>query len=303
MVIKKGTVTWTHLVNPSRAELAALQQEHHVHPVILDELSQPSARSKVEIYDHSMFIVYHLPIFDMGDRASRKGEIDMLITERGVVTVAYENLEPIRVIAEKIDSDPNYKERALGKNSIRLLYDIIEACLAYSLRQLRHIEEKVEYIRVRMFKEQEQDLVKIISYVKRDLLSYYLITRAQASIFNSLNKVGPQFFGEGSAIYFSDLEGDFLKVLQLCENYKETTEAFESTNAQLLNIKMTKVMQRFSVLAFLTFPIMVFLSLFTIDTISRPIVGKTPYDFWILAGIVVGATAIMTAIFSRKGWL
>jgi Mg2+ and Co2+ transporter CorA len=244
-----------------------------------------------------------LPIFDIDDRASRKGEIDMLVTAQGVITVTYENLEPIHAITEKIDTDPHYKDRVLGKNSVRLLYDIMEACLAYSLRQLRHVEEKIDYVRARMFKEEEQNLVRVISYVKRDLLSYHLITRAQASIFTSLNKVGQQFFGESSAIYFSNLEGDFLKVLQLCENYKETAEAFESTNAQLLNIKMTKVMQRFSVLAFLTFPIMVFLALFTIDTISRPIVGKTPYDFWILTGVVIGATAIMTAVFSRKGWL
>jgi magnesium transporter len=303
MIIKKGAVSWTHMTNPSDAELAALEKEHHIHPTILDELLQPSVRSKVEIYDHYMFIVYHLPIFDIDDRASRKGEIDMLVTAQGVITVTYENLEPIHAITEKIDTDPHYKDRVLGKNSVRLLYDIMEACLAYSLRQLRHVEEKIDYVRARMFKEEEQNLVRVISYVKRDLLSYHLITRAQASIFTSLNKVGQQFFGESSAIYFSNLEGDFLKVLQLCENYKETAEAFESTNAQLLNIKMTKVMQRFSVLAFLTFPIMVFLALFTIDTISRPIVGKTPYDFWILTGVVIGATAIMTAVFSRKGWL
>jgi len=303
MVIKKGAIHWTNIVHPSSEEIKELERMYRFHPIILEELTQPSARSKVEIYGNNMFIVYHLPIFDSYDKASRKGEIDFLVTSQGVVSTTYEDLEPLKVIASKMDDDANYKERALGGDSVRLLYTIMEACLAYSLRQLRHIEEKIEYIRTALFDDREQQLVKKISYVKRDLLSYYLITKSQASIFNSLNKIGPGFFGKESAIYFSDLEGDFLKVLQLCESYKETIEAFESTNTQLLNIRMTKIMQRFSVLAFMTFPLMIFLALLTIDSISRPLIGKTPYDFWILTGIVVGAGAVMMALFSRKGWL
>ena len=146
-------------------------------------------------------------------------------------------------------------------------------------------------------------MLKRISYIKRDLLSYYLITKSQISIFNSLNKVGNDFFGEKSKIYFSDLEGDFLKILQLCENYKETVEAFENTNSQLLTIKTNEVVQRFSVLAFMTFPLMVVLALLAIDTHSRPLIGKTPNDFWILAGIILILAVTMGVIFKRKKWL
>lgn len=302
MIIKKGKTAWINLINPSEKELASLKKEYDIHPIIIDELRGVSARSKVEIYDNYMFIVYHLPVFDAQEKLSRKGEIDFLITKNSVISISYQGLEPMEMIEKKIEADENYKERILGGDPVRLFYYLVESCLIYSLRQLRHIDEKIEDVRNRIFGDKEGGLLEKISYVKRDLLSYYLITKSQASIFNSLNKVGPDFFGEKTKVYFSDLEGDFLKVIQSCENYKETIEAFESTNTQLLSIRMTKVMQRFSVLAFLTFPIMVFLALFTIDTKSRPIVG-TQYDFWILAAIVVLASTIMILVFKKKRWL
>ncbi len=302
MTIRKGKINWIHITNPKKEELEALRKEFKFHPVVLDQIGSTSAHSKVEIYDEYLFIVLHLPIYDVTERVSRKGEIDFLITNNTLISIQYEKLEPFSVIEEKIEDDPDYKDRLLGGDTARLLYYLIEAGVIFSLRQLRHIDEKVEDIRNNIFKHEDQQLLEKISYTKRDLLSYYLISKSQTGIFNSLDKIGVQFFGEKSKAYFFDLQGDFLKVTQLCENLKETIEAFEHTNAQLLTIHMTKVMQRFSVLAFLTFPIMVFLSLFSINTSSRPIVGM-PYDFWILAGIVVFAIFFMTLIFKKKGWL
>jgi len=303
MLIKKGKTNWINLNNPSDKELEALEREFKFHPIIIEELRGVSSRSKVEIYENYMFIVYHMPIFDLNDRVSRRGEIDFLITKNNVVTVSYEDLEPLEIIEDKLEEDENYKERILGGDPARLIYYIIESTLIYALRQLHHVDEKIENIRNNIFRQQSQELVEFISYVKRDLLSYSLISKSQTSIFNSLQKIGPDFFGDKSRIYFSDLEGDFLKVIQMCENYKQTIESFESMNTQLTNIKMTKVVQTFSVLAFLTFPIMVFLALFTIDTNSRPIIGKSPYDFWIMTAIVVVVILIMVGIFKKKKWL
>ena len=303
MLIKKGKVNWINLVKPNDKELAAIKKEFGLHPIIIDELSGQSVRSKVEIYGNYMYIVYHMPVYDSQERVSRKGEVDFIITKDTVITVSYEPLEPIQMLEDKIEESQHHKERLLGADTARLFYYIMEACLLFSQRQIRHIDEKVEDIRNNLFQDKEKTLLEKISYVKRDLLSYYLITKSQTSIFNSLNKVGPDFFGEHTKVYFSDLEGDFLKVMQSCENYKETIESFEHTNTQMLTIRMTKVMQRFSVLAFLTFPIMVFLALFSIDTNSRPIVGHSPYDFWILTGIVVGAILLMAIIFRKKEWL
>lgn len=303
MIIRKGKVNWIHLFKPSEKELDALKKEFDIHPIIIDELKEMSARSKIETYNDYLFSVLHIPIYDLDERVSRRAEIDFIVTKKNVITVQYESLEPIDIIAKKIEESDEYKSRLLDGTSARLFYYLIESCLIFSMRQLRHIDEKIEDVRNKIFDHNEKDILEKISYVKRDLLSYRLIIKSQTSLFASMQKFGPPFFGKESEIYFSDLEGDFLKIVQQCENYKDTIEAFENTNTQLLTIRMTQVMQRFSVLAFLTFPIMVFLALFTIDTNSRPIIGHMANDFWVMAGIVVGALLLMTYIFRKKGWL
>ncbi|PIU99315.1 hypothetical protein COS59_00375, partial [Candidatus Wolfebacteria bacterium CG03_land_8_20_14_0_80_36_15] len=98
------------------------------------------------------------------------------------------------------------------------------------------------------------------------------------------------------------LEGDYLRVLQYCINYKETIESFEETNVQLLNAKMNSVMQKFTVLAFLTFPLILLTSIYQAITIKPFLTGNYYLDFWILFGAVSVITLILLRIFRKKGW-
>lgn len=303
MTIIKGKTTWVDIQRPTKKDIEYLKKTYAFHPIILDELLQPSARARVERYDSYLFMVYHLPVYDHAQKTSRRAEIDVLVTKDAVVTVHYENLEPVESLGRAIHNNPHFKERVLGEDSARLLYYLIEEVINFSLRQLRHVENKVETIGKNLFKGHENELLERISYVKRDILEYRIIARPQEMLLESLENAGRTFWSERARIYFADLSGDYLKVIHALENYREAIEAFESTNAQLLNAKMNHIMSRFTVLAFLTFPLMLLIGLFDIDAIGRPIIGKSIYDFWLIFGGVVIVISGMTYYFKRRGWL
>lgn len=303
MNIKKGNINWVNIVNPSTKDLQFLSEEFKIHPIVLEELLHPSVRSKIEQYDSYLYFIYHLPIYDCEQKTSRRGEVDFIITKEVLISVSYEKLEPIDLFIDKLDRDKNYKERVLGGATARLLYYLLEFCLSFTFRQLKHIDEKIEVIRKDLFSGKEHQLLESISYVKRDLLSFYLCFQPQQSIFKSLSIVGPHFWGPETQIYFSDLEGDYLRVLQYCINYKETIESFEGTNSQLLNTKMNSTMQKFTVLAFLTFPLILLTSIYQTGLITKPVLTDSiTLDFWIEFGIVVAFTFTLLRIFRKKGW-
>lgn len=303
MTITKGKTTWVDILRPNKKDIDFLRKTYKFHPIILEELREPSARSRVERYDGYLFMVYHLPAYDPAQKTSRRAEIDMLITKNALVTVRYENLEPVENLNRAINNNPHFKKRVLGDDSARLLYELIEEIIGFSLRQLRHVQDKVEAIGKNLFKGQERELLERISYVKRDILEYRIIARPQETLLESLESAGGAFWGERHGIYFADLSGDYLKVIHALENYREAIESFETTNGQLLDSKMSHIMSRFSVLAFLTFPLMLLVALFDIDAIGRPIIGKSVYDFWLIFGGLVGIIGVMTYYFKRRGWL
>jgi len=302
MRIIKDKVMWIDILRPSRTDLEFLKKQHDFHPIILDELLHFSNRSRVEFYKTYLYLTYHLPMYDKNLKTSRRAEIDFLITKDQVITVHYEDLEPIENFFRSISNNPHFKEKAMGHNTAWLVYYLIQEIIAFSMRQLRHIEENIGYISQEIFKGREAELLEKISYVKRDVLDYSIISQPQEILLNSFLEVGTKFWGEDMRIYLNDLVGDHSKVTQRLENYHQVIQSLEDTNSQILNAKTNRIMQRFTILAFLTFPIFLFTSLIQIEKVNRYLFSS-PLYFWETLLAVIGVVVILVFIFRKRGWL
>ena len=103
-------------------------------------------------------------------------------------------------------------------------------------------------------------------------------------------------------MYLDDIIVDHLRLTDQIEDYHEALEDFEDTNNQLISIKNTEVTKTFTILAFLTFPMMLFAALFSMNAKDTPLVDLR-YSFWIIFGIMAVAMAGMFAYFKKKEWL
>ena len=297
-IVKNKNITWIDIAKPTKQDIEFVMKQHKFHPIILDELLHLSARSRVEKYDQYLFLTYHLPIYDSIIKTSRKAEIDFLITKNKVITVHYEELEPINNFIRNITNNPNFKEAAMT-NTGRVMYFLIEEIINFSMRQLRHIEENITSLTQELFTGKEDAMLRKISYVKRDLLDYRIISRPQEILLNSFKEAGMKFWGADIAIYLADLAGDHLKVIQHLENYQETIESLEETNAQLLDAKTNSVMQKFNILAFLTIPPLIVLQLFSVDSFNR-MFGENDLKIFLISLILIFILSLASLLFFRK---
>ena len=300
-ITRAQKVTWIDILKPTKADIDFLKKQHKFHPIILDELLHLSSRSRVEFYNNYLFLTYHLPIYDKTLKTSRRAEVDFLITKDKVITIHYEDLEPLDTFMRSISNNPNFKSQAL-QGSAHCMYFLIQEIIHFSMRQLRHIEDNIRNISQEIFKGKEAQLLERISYAKRDVLDFSIISAPQEILLSSLIETGIRFWGDEIKIYLSDLAGDYSKVTQHVENYRATIEALETTNGQLLGAKTNNVMQRFTILAFLTFPFFFFTSLASIDFIGKYI-AEPPLRFWALLSIISIIMASLIVTFRRKGWL
>ncbi len=293
-----GKIRWIDIAKPDKKEIAYLRKEFGFHSLILGELVKPSARAKVEAYKGYLFLVYHLPVFNLRKKRSERAEIDFLITKDTVVTAYYRKSEVVDSFRQKIEEDAAFRRKALSHTG-RFTYYLLDFIIADSIRQLAHIERKIENIAANLFTDKERELLEHISYIKRDILEYHIIAKPQDALLDSLKTVGEKFWGVSMAVYFENLIGGHLQLVQALSNNRDSIESFEQTNVQILNTNISSVMQKFAVLAFLTFPSMLVVALFDI---ARPIFGN-PADALIIVGIVSAVVLCMIIYFHDKKWL
>ncbi|MEK7478651.1 MAG: CorA family divalent cation transporter [Patescibacteria group bacterium] len=301
-IIKNKNITWIDIAKPTKQDIEFIAKQHKFHPIILDELLHVSAHSRVDIYDQYLYLTYHIPIYDQIMKTSRKAEIDCLITKNKIITVHYEELEPINNFTRNLTNNLHFKETSMD-NTGKLLYSIIEEIISFSMRQLKHIEENVIGLTQELFTGNEEAMLRKISYVKRDLLDYRIISGPQEILLKSLKETAIKFWGGSIVVYLSDLVGDHLKVIQHLENYQQTIESLEETNAQLLNAKTNSVMKKFTILAFLTIPIVIIMQLFAVESFNR-LFGENDLKVFLISLIaVISVTTISLVVFKNKKWL
>ncbi len=300
MEITQGVVQWIDIINPKGDELNMLGKKFGIHPVILEELKAPSARAKVEHYNNYLFLVYQFPIYDEDEKVSRRSEIDLIITKKAAITVHYEELKGIREFKEFLAGEEARMHTLSG--TLELTHALLETLINFSGRQLHHIHEKLEDVARALFKNREKDILVEVSYLKRDISEHRIIIRPQELLLKSLLESGVAFWGPESRIYLNDLIGAYLKLVNQLDDYREAVIDFEETNSQLMNARTTEVMKTFTILAFLTFPLMLFVSLFSMRTEGTPFI-HTPGGFWIVIAMVLTAMALMLSLFKKKNWL
>ncbi len=298
----KENLHWIDILSPSPLDLQYLRQNYNFHSVILDELLHLSSRGKVDRFeDDYLYIVFRIPVYDIKEKTSKCGEIDLLITRNSLITVHYQPLQPIEEFERKLKNKKLIEEI---NDTARLTYQFLEEVNQFSLHQLQRIQEKVNQVGEQLFAKHQQDLLERISWIKRDLVTIGMIVQPQLRILESLLSVCSDFWGKRAEVYFSDLLNDYGRVINLFESLKTTLSDFETTNAQLLNYKSNDVMKKFTVLAFLTFPLMLVVAIITIPTISEAIenwMGLNGFILLILGSVLT--MGLLAYIFRKKDWM
>jgi len=293
-------INWIDLVNPTDEDLNHLKQKYDLHEILISELKEPSTRTKIEIYDRLMFIVYYLPNYNEEEQNSEAIEIDFLLTKDSIITVRYQNYLIIDQIFDSLKNDlSNYY---LNQTPAHLLYYILEEGLTFSLRQLAHIHDKIQKIEDELFeKENHKELIKKIAIIKRDVLNQRLIARPQHPTLESLKQKGVQFFGKDLEIYFNDLLGDYEKVWINLDNLKETIESLENTNNTFFESKTNEVVKILTIITFIMFPFSVIPNMFGMNMDFIPF-STSLYGFWYVIALITFIALIFLAIIKTKKW-
>jgi len=288
--------------SPTKEDIRIVREEFSLHPLIAEELTTPSLRPKVDLYKNGIYLILHFPAFKHAHGKDTRQEVDFVIGKDYLITVHYDMIDAIHKFSKEFEVSSILDKSEIGNHAGYLFFHLIKN-LYYSLsHELEHIEARLEKAESKIFKGGEAKMVEALSYINRDLLDLKQSLRTHKDVLKSLESAGEQFFGNDFSYYLQAISGEFYKVSNTLDGHKETLIDLRETNDSLLTTKTGNIMKRLTFVSFTTFPPMLIASIFGINSEYTPIMG-TPYDFWIVLGIIIFATLSIILFFHHKKWL
>jgi len=300
--LKHKNLTWVDMDSPTLEEVKILIKEYNIHPLVGNELLAPTLRSQVDVYDDNVYLIFHFPTIIHSHDGKTEQEIDFIVGKEFVITVHYGMVDVLHEFSKLFEVDSILDKERAGKHGGFMFYYMVQHLYQGVSRELDQINNSLIEIEKRVFDGQEHEMVREISIASRQLLNIKKSIGPHKSMLESFEIAGKKIFGEAFTFYLRAISEEYYKISVDLENSIDTLTELRVTNDSLLNTKSTDIMRILTILAFVTFPLSLFASLFGMNATNIPIIGQNN-DFWIIIGIMMAATAGFFMFFKYKKWL
>src|SRR6059058_4111225 len=257
-------LTWVHLDTPTHVEATALQERFGWHPLDIEDVLSKRQRPKIDEYvdDGYLFAVLHFPVYDKAVQRLNAAELDAFIGPDYLVTLPAVELLPVTRLFRRCEEDAELRDQLFSKGSGYLLYEVLDDLFDYCFPILDKIGHKLDSLEDALFEERAEDVVRDISNVKQEIISYRKIIKPERSTLRLLERRVERFLPEELELYFDDIVDAAERIWDLLDNYKEVVEALEDTNESVISHRQNDVLRILTVFSVVLLPLTLITGIF-----------------------------------------
>ena len=294
-------LTWVHVNAPDQDVAVELAERFGWHPLDVEDILSKRQRPKVDDYPDYLFAVLHFPWYDSSVQRLNAAELDIVLGPDYLVTMPNVPLLPVDRLFNRCAEDEEFREELFARGSGRLLYEVLDDLFDYCFPILDKIAHKLDKIEDDIHEVRSEELVRDISNVKQEIISYRKIIKPQRPTLRVLERNVERFLPEELELYFDDIVDASERIWDLLDNYKEVVEALEDTNESLIAHRHNDVLRVLTVFSVILLPLTLIASVFGMNVVY-PGEG-THAAFWVIIAIMVLTIFAMLGFFRWKRWL
>jgi magnesium transporter len=296
---KHGSHVWIDLYNPTAEEAREAMIEAHIPLSLMSDITTPTPRSSVSFVENTIKLMIDYPVVKRTD-IERPHDIKFFVTKQALVTAHYEDITAFHTwkkefeMYELLGKTDRMHGGLLFAGLMNVLYDALTKKLDYLDTQLESIEHEI-------FNEREKEMVLEISKVSRKLIAFKQALVAHGDVTHDARPHFIKLFGTKFEPQLRQLDDLYEHIMRRLSALTESASELRETNHALVSTKEGEVMKTLTIMAFVTFPLTLFSSLFGINSSHMPIMGQK-YDFWIIVGIMTTIALSFFLYFRYKRW-
>jgi magnesium transporter len=294
-------LTWVHLERIDPDTVAALAERFGWHELDLEDVLSKRQRPKIDEHPDYLFMVLHFPAYDKAIQRLNAAELDVFLGSDYLVTLPNVELLPVSRLFSRCRDDEDLRDDLFGKGSGYLLYHILDDLFDYCFPILDKIGHKLDRIEDEMFEGASDEIVRDISNVKQEIISYRKIIKPERSTLRLLDRFTARYLPEALEEYFDDIIDAAERIWDLLDNYKEVVEGLEDTNESVISHRQNEVLRVLTVFSVLLLPLTLLASVFGMN-VMFPGYG-THEAFWFILAAMLATVGALAAFFRYKRWM
>lgn len=302
---KDNDFLWIGLKDPTEREFALVQDELRLHPLAVEDAITGNQRTKIELYDDTIFVVLKTLSYTEATSQVETGEIMLFVGPHFVLTVRRGEHSPLSAIRRTLEHTPELLEHG----PIAVLHKVMDEVVDQYERIDNELAEDLTQLEQRVFDpDLSVDVMQLYS-LKREVLE---VRRAAQPLVEPLKRlIHSRHVPEEAAPFFRDVNDHLLRVVDHVEAYDRLLTDVLSAHLAQVSVQQNNDMRKISAwVAIAAVPTMI-AGVYGMNfermpelTASFDVGGSEfYYGYFVILGVMVSACVGLFVAFKRSGWL
>jgi magnesium transporter len=289
---------WIDLCAPSDRESYILTHDFKFHPLAIEDVISEVPRPKLDDYGNYLFMVFQMADYLGKDKGLKISEVDLFLTNNAVVSVHFDDHSVYDSLYMKARKD----DRLFSRGADFLFHAILDSIVDYYGTALDLLEFEVDAVEDDVFEEPDEQTVKTIFTLRRDIHQLKRITGPQLEVLSHLVKEKHELISEKTAVYMSDIYDHMARVNETTDGYRDTLISALEVYFSGVSTRTNEIIKILTIFTAILMPPTFLVGLYGMNFKYMPEVDwKYGYIFfWVLVLII---TVALLFFFKKKKWI
>lgn len=291
-------VMWVDLCAPSDKESYILTHDFKFHPLAIEDVISEVPRPKLDDYGNYLFMVFQMADYLGKDKGLKISEVDLFLARNAVVSVHFDDHSVYDSLYMKARKD----DRLFSRGADFLFHAILDSIVDYYGTALDLLEFEVDAVEDDVFEEPDEQTVKTIFTLRRDIHQLKRITGPQLEVLSHLVREKHELISEKTAVYMSDIYDHMARVNETTDGYRDTLISALEIYFSGVSTRTNEIIKILTIFTAILMPPTFLVGLYGMNFKYMPEVDwKYGYIFfWVLVLII---TVALLFFFKKKKWI
>ena len=291
------SVLWVDMCKPTDEESYILTHDFKFHPLAIEDVISEKPRTKIDDYDRYLFVVFQLADYIGQEEGLKITELDLFLGRNMLVTVRYDEHRIFDFLYNRAEKD----ERLLSRGPDFLFHAVVDTAVDNYNATLDIFEYEVDQVEEDILGESDEDTLKSIFTLRRDLIELKRIVGPQKEALHQMSRGTYSIISEQLAPYFSDIHDHLIRLNDHADAHRESLISSLELYYSSVSTETNKVIKVLTILTAIFIPPTFLVGLWGMNFKNMPEL-EWEWGYFIALGSMFFIMVLMLLLFRIKKW-
>lgn len=240
-ILEKGCTVWADFVDPTEADLAAIEEELGLHRLAIEDAVHDFQRPKLDHYDTHLFLAAYAVSLDERTGELQTSEVKAFITRHALVTVHDKDFDMAAVVARW------QNDIELSKHGVAfLLWGLLDTIVDGHFDTVQLLDAQIESLEDALFDDRprEREVQRRSFELRKSLVLLRRVVLPMREVVNTVLRRDMNTIDPAMAPYFQDVYDHVLRATEWTESLRDLVTTILETNISIQGNRMNLIMKK-----------------------------------------------------------